>query len=91
MVLLHQGRQPDYQSDGIIGQDWNEKYSVSLEGCVIGSAEDYIDAKRLLAQSMLDDGTFPDAFHIDNRGRWYRIDDAIRDLHDASGTTMKDE
>lgn len=79
---------PPMEYDAIIGED-RGRYVVSLEGSDCGVFDDRDDAELALAQAMVDAGCFPDAFFVNDRGNWHRIDDDIRALHDDGGDKMR--
>jgi hypothetical protein len=75
---LHDARGPVWDWDGIV-----------VEGVHLGEHDTYDEAVYALAQAMVDAGCFPDAFYVNGRGNFQRIDTEIRALHDDGGDKMR--
>lgn len=89
MDSLHENRAP-VEWDAIVSED-RGRYTVSMEGVNVGTYDDRDDAYVALARAMVDAGCFPDAFYVNDRGNYHRIDMEIRELHDAGGDQMRED
>lgn len=87
MDELEDQRPPAQDMDAIVYTD--RDYYVTAEGVDVGSFDSREDAVLAVARWMVDSGCFPDAFLVDNRGGWHRIDAEIRELHDDGGDRMR--
>lgn len=85
-----ENRGPDAEMDCIIA-DSRGGYYVTCEGIALGEFDDRDAAVLAVARWMVDHGTFCDAFYVNDRGNWRRIDDEIRELHDAGGDQMRED
>lgn len=90
MGRLHTDRAPVWDWDAVISED-RGGFVVSMEGTRVGSYDDRDDAYVALARAMVDAGCFPDAFYVNDRGNYHRIDMEIRELHDAGGDQMRED
>lgn len=88
MGRLHDQRAPVFEFDAII-HDAGDDYRVSFEGKFIDGYKCREDAEYALALYMVDAGCFPDAFMVNGRGNFHRIDWEIREYHDAGGDGMR--
>ena len=89
---LHDARGPEGEMDGIVAEG-RDGFYVSLEGVRV-RREPFAtrdEAVRALAQAMVDAGCFPDAFYVNERGDWHRIDYDVRELHDDGGDKMRED
>lgn len=86
----HQERGPVGDWDGIVSED-RGGYYVTAEGVAVGSFDNQPAAYLALARWMVDHGTFGDSFAVNSRGNFNRIDDEIRELHDAGGDRMRED
>lgn len=87
---LHTHRAPVWDWDAVIVEN-GRGYAVTMEGVRIGEYADQDAAYLALARAMVDAGCFPDAFYVNDRGNWHRIDEDIRELHDAGGDKMRED
>jgi hypothetical protein len=87
MEELHDERPPVYDWDAVIS--WDRGYNVSVEGVHVGTFDERDDAVIALAREMVRSGCFPDAFETNERGWYTRIDDEVREYHDAGGDKMR--
>lgn len=90
MDELHTNRAPVWDWDAVVAEDRGQ-YVVSIEGTRVGTFDDQDAAYLALARAMVDAGCFLDAFHVNDRGNWHRIDGEIRELHDAGGSGMRED
>lgn len=86
MDSLHTNRAP--QEDDAIIQEHGSGYFAALSES-LGHFNTLEGAEFALAKAMVDSGYFPDAFYINDRGNYHRIDDDIRAYHDEGGNKMK--
>ena len=86
---LHDARGPVWDWDGIVAEG-RRGYYVTMEGIRVGDFDTEDEAVYALAQAMVDAGCFPDAFYVNHRGNFHRIDNDIRALHDDGGDKMRE-
>lgn len=91
MMDYHTNRAPVSDYDVIVWEGTLCNYHVSAEGTTVGKYQTREAAELAAAQWMVDHGVFGDAFYVNGRGDWHRIDDKIREYHDAGGDQMADE
>lgn len=73
--------------DAYVGDD-RHGYTVSIEGLIVGTFPRYEMAVIELAEVMAESGTFPAAWHINDRGNMFPIDDEVRRYHNEGGDKM---
>lgn len=86
---LHDARGPVWDWDGIVAEG-RSSYFVSMEGVRVGDFDTEDEAVYALAEAMVDAGCFPDAFFVNERGNFHRIDADVRALHDDGGDKMRE-